>query len=145
MKDSHIGAYGVIALILIIGLQWQIVAALMQAEIAFIALISAAVLSRAPLPLIMARIPNARGAGLSHQTAMSDHNAAYGALALAGMITMVMMGIPGAWVIGCAAGIAVAATALARWKIGGHTGDTLGATQMLGETFTLLAALQFLA
>ena len=69
MKDSHIGAYGVIALILIIGLQWQIVAALMQAEIAFIALISAAVLSRAPLPLIMARIPNARGSGLSHQTA----------------------------------------------------------------------------
>jgi cobalamin synthase len=48
-------------------------------------------------------------------------------------------------VIGCAAGLAVAATALARWKIGGHTGDTLGATQMLGETFTLLAALQFLA
>ena len=41
MKDSHIGAYGVIALILIIGLQWQIIAALMQAEIAFIALISA--------------------------------------------------------------------------------------------------------
>ena len=68
-----------------------------------------------------------------------------GALVLAGMIAMVMMGIPGAWVIGCAAGITVAATALARWKIGGHTGDTLGATQMLVETFTLLAALQFLA
>ena len=56
MKDSHIGAYGVIALILIIGLQWQIIAALMQAEIAFIALISAAVLSRSPLPLIIAHL-----------------------------------------------------------------------------------------
>jgi adenosylcobinamide-GDP ribazoletransferase len=144
MKDSHIGAYGVIALILIIGLQWQIIAALMQAEIAFIALISAAVLSRAPLPLIMVRIPNARGAGLSHQTAMSDQNAAFGALVLGGIIALFMMGFSGLWVIGCAAAIAVAATALARWKIAGHTGDTLGATQMLGETFTLLAALKFL-
>ena len=44
---------------------------------------------------------------------------AYGALVLAGVIALVMMGISGAWVIGCAAGIAVAATALARWKIGG--------------------------
>jgi cobalamin synthase len=76
---------------------------------------------------------------------MSDQNAAYGALVLAAIFALIMMGIPGAWVIGCAAGLAVAATALARWKIGGHTGDTLGATQMLGETFTLLAALQFLA
>jgi adenosylcobinamide-GDP ribazoletransferase len=76
---------------------------------------------------------------------MSDQNAAYGALALGGIIALIMMGIAGAWVIGCAAGIAVAATTLARLKIGGHTGDTLGATQMLGETFTLLAALQFSA
>jgi adenosylcobinamide-GDP ribazoletransferase len=144
MKDSHIGAYGVIALILIIGLQWHIIAELMQAETAFIALLSAAVLSRAPLPLIMARIPNARGSGLSHQTAMSNQNAAFGALVLGGIIALFMMGFSGLWVIGCAAGIAVAATALARWKIAGHTGDTLGATQMLGETFTLLATLQFL-
>ena len=144
MKDSHIGAYGVIALILIIGLQWHIIAELMQAETAFIALLSAAVLSRAPLPLIMARIPNARGSGLSHQTAMSNQNAAFGALVLGSIIALFMMGFSGLWVIGCAAGIAVAATALARWKIAGHTGDTLGATQMLGETFTLLATLQFL-
>ena len=59
-----------------------------------------------------------------------------------GVIALVMMGISGAWVIGCAAGIAVAVT-VPRWKIGGITGDTLGATQMLGETFTLLAAFNF--
>lgn len=144
MKDSHIGAYGVIALVLVIGLQWHIISALMQAEVAFIALISAAVLSRGPLPIIMARIPNARGSGLSHQTAMSDQNSAFGALVLSFIIALMMLGLSGFWVIGCAAGATIAATALARWKVDGHTGDTLGATQITCETLTLLAALQFL-
>ena len=76
---------------------------------------------------------------------MSDRNAALGALALAGIIALIMMGIAGVWVIGCTVGIAIAATALSKWKINGQTGDTLGATQILCETVALLAALQFMA
>ena len=75
---------------------------------------------------------------------MSDQNAAYGALVLAGVIALVMMGISGAWVIGCAAGIALPRPHLPDGKSGAH-GRHPGGNTDVGETFTLLAALQFLA
>jgi adenosylcobinamide-GDP ribazoletransferase len=139
MKDSHIGSYGVIALVLVLGLKASALAALIADE-AWPLIILAAVLSRAPMAAIMRALPNARGSGLSHLTGQPSAPAvAIGAgIALFGAI---LCGATGLTMAGMVAVGALATAAIARAKIGGQTGDVLGATQSLCETAALLTAL----
>lgn len=69
MKDSRIGAYGTLALILALLLRWSALAALFGAGWVVAPLIAAGALARAPLPMMMALVPNARDHGLSHGAA----------------------------------------------------------------------------
>ena len=69
MKDSRIGSYGVIALVLALGLRWSALGLLFAAGQIFAPLIAASVLSRATMAVLMAAMPNARGAGLSAKVA----------------------------------------------------------------------------
>ena len=64
MKDSHIGTYGVLALVVSVGLRWSICAALLESAPG--AILALAALSRAGMPAMMVLLPNARGGGLSH-------------------------------------------------------------------------------
>ncbi|WP_415402406.1 adenosylcobinamide-GDP ribazoletransferase [Tateyamaria sp. SN3-11] len=61
MKDSRMGAYGVLALIVVMGLRW-----LGLTEVTWTGLITAAVVSRAMMPPLMLALPHARMSGLSH-------------------------------------------------------------------------------
>jgi hypothetical protein len=72
MKDSHIGTYGVLALILVMLLRWTALAALFAQGTPWAALIAAGALSRAPMAVLMAALPNARGTGLSHSVGRPD-------------------------------------------------------------------------
>ena len=65
MKDSQIGTYGVLALILGLGLRWMALAALLETAGPWL-LVGLAALSRAAMPVLMHGLPNARQAGLSH-------------------------------------------------------------------------------
>ncbi len=136
MKDSRIGSYGTVALIFVILTQ---VAALSTSPVAIPALIAAAALSRAPMAVIMAALPPARVGGLS--SGMGRPGAA-----VAGIACILALGI-GAALVGSRIGVtalAVLATSLilaliARQKIGGQTGDILGASQQLSFTAALIA------
>lgn len=138
MKDSHIGSYGTLALLLTGLAKWSAVSGLLATD-NYGALVAAAVLSRAPMAVIMAMLPNARGAGLSQTVGRPSKRAAGVAVVLAvafclpfGQATILMM-------IG--AGLAATlVTLVARARIGGQTGDILGAAQQLSELAAICVA-----
>lgn len=137
MHDSRIGTYGVIALVLSLGLR---ATALISLGVFMVpAMLAAAALSRAAMAATMAALPNARPDGLSHGTGRPGPAPVALATALAILAALLLTG----WAaLGAALAVALAALAcarLARGKIGGQTGDTLGATQQITEIAALLA------
>ncbi|UWQ61548.1 adenosylcobinamide-GDP ribazoletransferase [Leisingera caerulea] len=140
MKDSRIGAYGVIALILGFGLRWSAVAALLQVAGPW-PLVALAMMSRAVMPALMAALPNARTAGLSQTVGRPR---ALPCLLAAFLAVLLSLPLIGAAALGTALAMGVAALglgALARVKIGGQTGDILGASQQVAEIAGLLTLL----
>ncbi len=141
MKDSQIGSYGVLALILVIGLRWVVFSALFTLGHLW-SLIAIAALSRASMPFLMLGLPNARGSGLSRQVGRPDKHIVFLGAAVATAIALVLCGAV-TWVMLIGIGLAIIAiTAIAKTKIGGQTGDILGASQQLSE---LTAAIILLA
>lgn len=140
MKDSRIGSYGVLALLLITLIRWSALTGLVAASAHWPALIAAGALSRVPMAALMAALPNARGTGLS-QTVGRPTGATVGlgaALALA-----LALAVGGLMVLAMALVMALTAAALgliARARIGGQTGDILGASQQLAEAAALAVA-----
>ena len=143
MKDSRIGAYGVLALVLILILRWSALTALIGAG-GIWALAGVAALSRAPMAVLMARMPNARQTGLSQSVGRPAVGAALAAAVLGAACALLFAGAAGFAAIAATALAAAGMAAVARGKIGGQTGDVLGATQQLGETAALLALLMAL-
>ena len=135
MKDSHIGTYGVMALLVVGLLRWSALAALIGAGQIW-ALVVVAALSRAPMAVLLAMLPNARGAGLSQSVGRVPRSAA-GLAALIGAGFALTLGWAGfAALIGVFAVVALLVAA-AKAKIGGQTGDILGASQQLAEATAL--------
>jgi adenosylcobinamide-GDP ribazoletransferase len=140
MKDSHVGSYGVLALVLVGLARWSALAALMTGAGVIAAAVAAGAISRAAMAVMMAAMPPARRGGLA--AAVGRPSARVAALAM--VAALVIAGLaagPGAAisatllaVIPCAA-LALAAAL----RIGGQTGDILGAGQQLAETAVLAA------
>lgn len=136
MKDSTVGTYGVLALVFSTGLRWSALAVLLPEGIG--ALIAAAVLSRAVLPAAMAALPPARSDGLSRGVGVPGRGTVIAALFLGTTIALAACG----WALLLPALAALVAVllvaAIARAKIGGQTGDILGAAQQMAEIVLLL-------
>ncbi|WP_424985829.1 adenosylcobinamide-GDP ribazoletransferase [Microbulbifer sp. S227A] len=139
MKDSAIGSYGVLALILSVGLRWMALAALLPLGTAPV--IAAAVLARSFLPLMMCGLPHARDAGLSRAVGAPSRGPVALAVGLGIGLGWLAVGpaIIGGWL--CAALLVLALALLARARIGGQTGDILGAAEQIAEIAVLLALL----
>jgi adenosylcobinamide-GDP ribazoletransferase len=136
MRDSRVGSYGVIALVLSLGLRWSALAALAAAGWLW-PVVAAAALSRAPMAAVMRALPPARADGLSRGVGRPGaRGVALGALLALGA-ALVLAGVPGLLAALAAAAAALAMAALARAKIGGQTGDVLGAVQQLAEVAAL--------
>lgn len=138
MKDSHIGSYGVMGLLLVTLARWSAVVGLLQAG-ALAPLIAAAALSRAPMAALLAGLPNARGHGLSAAVGRPGAMAACAAGGVALGLALALAGPAGLIAAGAAAATTLGLGALARRKIGGQTGDILGASQQLAEMAALAA------
>lgn len=138
MKDSRIGTYGVLALVLITSLRWQALVALANP----LALIAAATASRAVLPLLMATQEQARKEGLSASVGKAPPASAALALLIAVLILMALLPLSQvALALLAASAAALLGALVARAKLGGITGDILGATQQIAELAILLALL----
>ena len=143
MKDSHIGSYGVLALILSVGARWGALWLLFEAgpATAAVALIAAATLSRGVMPALMAALPHARDTGLSRRVGGVAPISAAVAGMLAGAIAILILGGAGVTAVLCAGVAALGVGAIARAKIGGQTGDILGASQQIAEIAVLFSLL----
>lgn len=145
MKDSRIGAYGVIALVLSLGLRAAALAVLLTAPSVLPALVVIGVSSRLPMVLLMAALPNARGAGLSSRVGRPPVRTAWMACGVTALLVLTLMPnalFPVLAYIGLGA-LALAATAKA--KIGGQTGDVLGASQQISEIIALAVMIPLIA
>lgn len=146
MKDSTVGAYGVLALIFWFSLSAFALAEIIAANSAFSAaliwLLICAV-SRAAMPALWATTPSARTGGVAHaagQPTMHDAKLS-GLIALVFTIVTMLFGAPFSVLLAVAlAGLAVFGfRRMCLNKIGGHTGDTLGAAQKVAETVMLIS------
>lgn len=143
MKDSHIGSYGTLALLLVTLAAWSALTALLAAG-AFPAIVAAAVMSRAPMAVIMAVLPHARADGLSRTVGRPSGLAALCAVAVAMLITG-PLGLVAGVMSGAAAVAALMVALIAQARIGGQTGDILGASQQMAGLAALTAAAAMLA
>lgn len=138
MRDSRIGSYGVVALVLVIGLRTGALAALPPAWV-WLALVGGGALSRAAMVGVWAMLPPARPDGLSATTGQPRTRTAWLALGLGVGAAALTCGMAGALAATVGLGGAAVVGLVARTKIGGQTGDVLGAAQQVAETATLLA------
>ena len=136
MRDSQIGTYGVLALVVVFSLRLVAVAALLDQTP--LALVAAAALSRAGMPVVMAALPAARRDGLSRSVGQPTATAVAVGLGVALVIALLCLGAHALLALLVALAVTGCMTALAKAKIRGQTGDVLGATQQLGEAAILL-------
>lgn len=143
MRDSRIGSYGALGLILLVGLRWTATAAL-PPPLATPAIVAAATIGRALPAGLLALVPpiDAAGSAAGLGTPSARVTALALLLALPGTLPL-FLASPAAAI---AAVVAVAALlgCLARLvgrRLGGSTGDCLGTAIYIGQLAVLLAAL----
>ncbi|MEL6478701.1 MAG: adenosylcobinamide-GDP ribazoletransferase [Pseudomonadota bacterium] len=150
MRDSRIGTYGALALILSVGLRWAALAALAPLAGAA-ALITAATLGRAAMVPVSRLLPYARGEGAGQQIAPGPNGldlaiALATALVALGLLLLVAVPPSGLLILVTVSPLAAALPfrAAAR-RLGGYTGDVLGAIGQAVEIAVLVTVAGLLA
>ncbi len=138
MRDSRIGSYGAIALILSFAIRAVAVTTIAGPWHVAAALVVAGALGRAAILLVLARTRPARKDGLSATLATVPKGAVLAGLGLAIAVSFMLLS-PRQALPACAlAGLAGLMLArIATHRLGGHTGDILGATEIAAECLVL--------
>ncbi|MDY0881408.1 adenosylcobinamide-GDP ribazoletransferase [Dongia soli] len=144
MRDSTIGSYGVLALVIATLFKVGAIADLAVLPQVASAMISAHVLSRAVLPVAMRSLPLARPNGLAVHAGKPPADSMYWALGL-GVVIVLLVGGPGAAIVATVSALVTAflVAKLAQRHIGGYTGDVLGAIQQVVEVAVLINFVTF--
>lgn len=139
MQDSRVGTYGVLGVLLLIGLKWRILQSLPEETLPGLCLCSQ-VLSRGLSISLMATLDYARPDGPSKARPLVSKLSGWRLLAigLLGLPTLLFLK-PGAfWIIPALLLLRQLSAGYFKRRIGGYTGDCLGAVQQLGELLILL-------
>jgi adenosylcobinamide-GDP ribazoletransferase len=141
MRDSRHGTFGVVAIVLSVALRAAALAQTGEAIYAGLALIAAHAASRALLPAAMWALPPARPDGLAVEAGRPRSASAIAAVAIGIVITLAALG-PwlGLMAFAVSAVAVFVAGMMVHRRIGGYTGDVLGAFQQIAEIAILLAA-----
>lgn len=145
MRDSRIGAFGVLALVLVTLARFACLAALLATPALFAALIAAGALSRLGPGCLAALLPPARSDGLAAGLGAPPVASLLLGGLIAGGCAVAGFGLPGLWLVLWAALAVAFVGLLARRSLGGQTGDVLGASQQMGEAAALAAAAALIA
>ena len=141
MRDSRIGVFGALALIITVGVRVAVLAALaVHPSEAVLALFGVAIVSRSLALWHWSALPPARHDGMAWRAGQPDTPALQIGL-LTGLIAAIVLIAVFGWaaLLGLLfAGLAVGFfSALANRRLGGHTGDTIGAMQQIAEAMLL--------
>ncbi len=143
MRDSRIGTYGAAALGLSLLIRISALAALERPYSVLIAFIAAAVAGRAAMIVPLLVLPPARADGMAAGMRDIPRWSAMLGLGLAGLALLSLLPVGAAFIIAVAVlAASLALAGLARAQIGGHSGDVLGATEVIAEcvALTVIAA-----
>jgi adenosylcobinamide-GDP ribazoletransferase len=150
MKDSRVGAYGAIGIACMLGLKCTTLAMLSPAS-AIAALFLAHPLSRLAATSLIWRMEYARAEGKAKPMAQQMHGREFAIAALTALLPAALLAIVGGISLAMIGASLLAAGLAALWfarlfqrRIGGYTGDCLGAVQQLAEVaiyLTVLASL----
>jgi len=144
MRDHTLGTYGVVALALNLLLKTAAIAALEPGPVA--ATVAALSLSRATALPLAAALPYARAQESGTGRLLTERLQWPGALAavlIASAVAVVALGGEGPVLVGTAAGVALLGAVACHRRLGGVTGDTLGAVVEVSATACLLVAAGF--
>ncbi|MFQ5437815.1 MAG: adenosylcobinamide-GDP ribazoletransferase [Paracoccaceae bacterium] len=139
MKDSRIGAFGAVALAIALIARWSGIEGLAGAGVLFWPLVAVGAASRLPMVVAMFFIEPARRDGLSSGIGMPPPRALAGAIGVALAICILSMGFQGLAVVIWAALAPLPLWFWAQARLGGQTGDVLGASQQMAEIGALAA------
>ena len=142
MKDSRVGSYGVLALILVIAARIMALTALPATAQSLILVISLAMVSRLMMVVYLNWLPSARAEGLGHQAGKAGSLSVVVGTALCVPAVLFSGGFI-FFSLAALGGAALMVGWAAKRQIGGQTGDVCGAGQLLSETagWIILAAL----
>lgn len=142
MRDSTLGAFGVIAIVLILMTRVSIFSTLWEPLEFGRAIVAAAAFSRGLLPAVMHFHPPARETGLAASAGRPEAARAAAALGIGTLLAMAMLpSATGLLAVLVGGGMGSALAGFARRRFGGYTGDTLGAIQQLAEVTMLLVVI----
>jgi len=141
MRDSRQGTFGVLAIVLSVLMRAAALVNIGDPVHAVLALISAHAASRAVLPVAMRVMRPARADGLGASAGQPRAAFAVFAGTMGILISLAALGPQrGAIALGILGAGVFGAGLLAQRRIGGYTGDILGAFQQIGEIAMLLTA-----
>lgn len=140
MRDSRIGSFGVMALILVTMARLAGLAALWAPWMQVTTLVVVGAASRTAMVALMAALPSARGDGLGAGAGTPDGRRVAVALVIPFALALALLDPAQALVLLATGAVVAAVWAwVARRWFGGQTGDVLGAGQQLVEAGMLLA------
>lgn len=143
MKDSRIGAFGAVALGVVLIARWSGMLELTLSSLV-LPMIAVGAVSRLPMVLAMYIMPNARETGLSQSVGRPPAISVAIAIGVTAVIAVLTMGWGGLLIMGWAA---IGALPLFLWaykRLGGQTGDILGGSQQCAEVITLASCIALL-
>jgi adenosylcobinamide-GDP ribazoletransferase len=144
MKDPHVGTFGVCALVLVLLARWVALVRLAASGLAFW-IVGAYIVSRVAMVELAVWLPYARAEGGTGAAFVQGARPAHAlwALASAGALLVGALGSAGAAALAAGWLIAFLCGLYAKRRIGGVTGDVLGACSEIVETAVLLLAAAF--
>jgi len=142
MREPTVGAFGVVTAVVVLVVRW---AALASLHPSILLLCGLWALARTAMVVITAVVPPARPDSLASGFVSTAHRTGLWLAGMAGTAgaaaaLVVWHGIAGAASTAAAAVAAGAVAMLARRRVGGYTGDVLGAAGALAETVGLVVA-----
>lgn len=140
LKDSRIGTYGTVAVVLVLLL--RVVLLVELGADAAVALVLSHVLARTPPVAVKAWLPYATVGTAGKSRDLSDSRWREFAVAM-GWATLIGIAVaPDPWVLGFSVLTLLVLGLVLAWRfrtrVGGYTGDFLGATEQLGEVVVLM-------
>ena len=144
MKDSRVGTFGALALILSILARVLALGSLSPLD-GLAALLVAHTLGRAAATAVMIACPAAGTDGLGQRCAAHSPRTAAGAVAVLAAAAAVALGPTGTVSLAAAAIAAALVAVVARRRFGGTTGDVLGAVEQLAEMAVLVSVARLVA
>ncbi len=137
MKDSSLGVYGVLGLGLSVLLRWQLWVLVLPLALWPVAL-AVGVIARWPMVALSHALPPARDKGLAHAVGRPGAATLAVATGVTAVVAVLTLGLPAVAALGAVLAVTFLWGLIARTKIGGQTGDILGAAQQFAEIAALV-------